>query len=180
MGQCYAYAHNRLNRLFFFDFFHPPISPRSDPGGTSRPTDYTDPRPHREARAAAGRQGHHQARVRDQRPNYEASRELVRWDLFLTSQANPSAHCRLKLPASPARRNACWVAWPFRFWFGWEVRGPPHATLVVSEILTQHHVPNIMYTQAHAQSAHAALMQSTPTGQKNSITAGLVACIYSC
>ena len=63
------------------------------------------------------------------------------------------------------------------FWFGWEVRGPPHATLVVSEIPTQHHVPNIMYTQAHAQSAHAAHAVNTHYGQKNSITAGHVACI---
>ena len=75
MGQCYAYAHNRLNRLFFHPRSHPDRIPAGPP---VRPTTPTAPR------GASGgvdsSTGHvkHKTRVRDQlvqeRPNYEASR----------------------------------------------------------------------------------------------------------
>ena len=139
MGQCYAYAHNRLNRLFF------------------HPRSRRDLRPHTASRF---HRGHHDAGARGHTGHCTDSQDKVVFiPHFRPTQVLIAGLNFRPVRAFLAQRNAC-----LAFWFGWEVGGPPHATMVVSEILIQHHVA--MYTQAHAQSAHAAHAVTTHQAKK--------------
>jgi hypothetical protein len=110
MGQCYAYAHNRLNRLFFHPRSHPDRIPAGPP---VRPTTPTADAPRGASGGPRDRSSYIKSKSHGQTTEYEASRAGQVGFIPHFSGQPSSAHCRLKLPASPARRNACWVAWPF-------------------------------------------------------------------